>query len=86
MTPEEQETVNRMIEELKQAGKPCGYMSDGANVWIRGPGSPWADTPTPHYTSDDLRNAVAVGAVREQQMVGTPHDFTYYVLNLRKSR
>ena len=67
-----------MLKDLKNAGKNCGYMSDGTVVWIRGPGAPWTDTPT-LYAKADLDIAVNSGKVRAQKMVGSA-TWTYYVL------
>jgi hypothetical protein len=71
-------TLELMLDNLKKAGRDCGYMSDGKVVWIRGPGSPWTDTPTA-YSKGDLERAISSGELRPQTMTGSA-TWTFYVL------
>jgi hypothetical protein len=64
-----------MVEELQEAGNSHGYMTDGGLVWIRGPGSPWTDTPA-NYSPAELNAAIASGKLEKQEMTGSS-DFTY---------
>jgi hypothetical protein len=72
-------TLNQMVSELEAAGQNCGYMSANHVVWIRGPGSPYTDTPT-LFTEEDLTAAIESGLLLEAKMLGNGQGWTYYVL------
>ena len=71
--------MKQMVSDLEAAGQNCGYMSANRVVWIRGPGSPYTDTPT-LYTEEDLSAAIEAGLLMEQKMLGSKKGWTYYVL------
>jgi hypothetical protein len=72
------DTLERMLNDLKRAEINSGFICENDVVWIRGPGAPWTDTPTP-FTKADLESAISAGEVRAQTMKGTA-TWTYYVL------
>lgn len=78
MNERNKKTLELLLDELKQAGVNCGFISTNDAVWIRGPGSPWTDTPT-LYTKAELDSAIASGKIRPQIMTGSG-TWTYYVL------
>lgn len=71
-------TLKQMVNELEAAGENCGYMSANHAVWIRGPGSPYTDTPT-LYTDEDLSAAIEAGLLLEQKVL-SEKGWTCYVL------
>jgi len=61
--------LKQMVNELKTAGENCGYLCANDQVWIRGPGEPYSDTPT-MYTAKNLAAAIESGLLLEQKMLG----------------
>jgi hypothetical protein len=71
-------TLKQMMSELQAAGQNCGYICANHVVWIRGPGSPYTDTPT-LYTEEDLSAAIESGLLLEQRMLSGEKGWTYYI-------
>jgi hypothetical protein len=71
-------TLKQMVSDLEAAGENCGYMCANHVVWIRGPGSPYTDTPT-LYTEEDLSAAIEAGLLLEQKVL-SEKGWTCYVL------
>ena len=71
-------TLKQMVSDLEAAGENCGYMCANHVVWIRGPGSPYTDTPT-LYMEEDLAAAIEAGLLLEQKIL-SEKGWTCYVL------
>jgi hypothetical protein len=70
--------LKQMVSDLEAAGENCGYMSANNVVWIRGPGSPYTDTPT-LYKEEDLSAAIEAGLLLERKVLGE-NGWTSYAL------
>jgi len=78
MDASQQERAIEMVDQLKHAGTNCGFLAIQATVVMRCPGSPCTDTPTT-FDETDLQNAISLGLVRKQKIVGS-FEWEYYVL------
>jgi len=71
------ERAIEMVDQLKTSGRLCGLLVVQKTVVTRCHGSPYVDTPT-LFDEDDLQNAILLGLVRKQKIVGTL-EWEYYV-------
>jgi hypothetical protein len=71
--------ARRMVDQLKSAETNCGLLAEKGIVVMRCPGTPYTDTPTT-FDESDLTNAIALGLLRKQKMVGS-FEWDYYVVN-----
>ncbi len=77
MDDSQKERAIEMVDQLKHAGTNCGLLAMQGIIVMRCPGSPYTDTPTT-FDETDLENAITLGLVRKQQIVGS-YEWEYYV-------
>jgi hypothetical protein len=78
MDESQKDRAQELVDQLKDTGTNCGVMGVQGIVVMRCPGSPYLDTPM-NFDEADLENAIALGLVRKQKMVGS-YEWEYYVV------
>jgi hypothetical protein len=77
MDDSQRERAVDMVDQLKESATNCGLLLIQGIVAMRCPGSPYTDTPTT-FDETDLNNAISLGLLRKQQIVGS-FEWEYYV-------
>ena len=78
MDESHKERAQELVDQLRNAGTKCGLLAMQGTVVMRCPGSPYVDTPM-NFDEADLENAIALGLVKKQTVVGT-YEWEYYVV------
>jgi uncharacterized iron-regulated protein len=83
MDESQEERARDMVDQLKSCPPNYGLLVMGSVVVMRGPGTPFHDSPT-MFEEADLKNAIALGLLKERRMVGhsagePDSEWVYYV-------
>ena len=75
----QEKRARELVKHLADAGINCGLLVVQRAVVLRGPGSPYVDTPMVSFDQSDLQNAIDLGLLVKANVTGS-YQWEWYVV------